>query len=67
VNGALALLKLPDNPMTKLEPGQVQIILALFNGIKQGIDAFLAWVPGDRLLGDVPAIMELTWTGGRSP
>jgi len=67
VNGALALLKLPDNPMTKLEPGQVEIILALFNGIKKGIDAFLAWFPGAKALGEIPVITKLTWTGGETP
>lgn len=67
INGGLALLKLPDNPMAKLEPGQIAIISALFNGIKQGIDTFLAWFPGEKAMEDIPVIMELSWTGGKSP
>ncbi len=67
VNGALTLLKLPDNPMAKLEKGQVDVILAVFNGIKRGFDNFLAWFPGNKAMEDIPVIMELTWTGGKGP
>lgn len=68
VNGAMTLLKMPDNPATKLEPGQVEIILALFRGIGTGASAFIAWGgPGAKALGDIPVVLEITWAGGRCP
>lgn len=68
VNGALALLKMPDNPATKLEPGQAEIILALFRGIGTGASAFIVWGgPGAKGLGDIPVVLEITWAGGKGP
>lgn len=65
VNGALALLKMPENPVEKLEPGQAAIVLALFRGILIGAESFIAWGgPGTK---DIATILEITWTGGRAP
>ena len=68
INGALAVLKLPDNPAAKLDKGYVHVILALFRGIGTGIAAFQNWVgPGARAMGDIPPILELNWAGGKIP
>jgi hypothetical protein len=66
VNAALVFLKLPDNPTTKLTDEQRAMIVALFQGIDQGITSFLLWTgPGSRDISmTVPLVRSLAWKQG---
>jgi hypothetical protein len=45
INVALSVIKMPENPTDKLTADQKKMLLALFNGIVDGINEFIALGP----------------------
>lgn len=69
INSVLTLVKLPDNPADKISADQRELLVALFQGMDNGLKLFLAWGgPDTRDIIVIQPVAHLTWTyGGKGP
>jgi len=66
INVSLSIIKLPENPTDKLTADQRSMLVALFTGIVDGINEFLALGPpaaGTSSKATAPATQKLTLSG----